>query len=107
MIKKVYSVYDTKVCAFTSPFFASTDGEATRYVRGAVEDPNTMLYKYPEDYTLFCIGSFDEESGDLAAEATPRSIITIVVLKSLNEKHKSNMMNLSSNGVVPSVDPQL
>lgn len=94
MIKSIYSIYDTKICAYMPPFFAITDGEAVRYVRGAVEDPNTMLNKYPEDYTLFCLGSFDDESGEVVSLATPRSVLGIIVLKSLNEKHKPSVAGL-------------
>lgn len=65
MIHKVFSVFDTKIGSFAQPFFMPTVPAAKRAFQGAVNDPSTMLYKHSSDYALFCLGEFDDESGDL------------------------------------------
>lgn len=83
MVKRIYSVYDSKVEAYTQPFFASTDAEATRMIRHVVEDSNSMLSKNPEDFVLFCLGTFDEYNGLVAAlEPSLKPVVSIMVLKS-------------------------
>lgn len=62
---KVCSVLDAKVAAYNAPFFVRSRGEALRSWQSAVNDPETMMCKYPEDYTLFEIGEFDESTGTL------------------------------------------
>lgn len=59
------SVYDSKVSAYAPPFPAKTRGEAIRIFSDAVRDPSTLLSKHPEDYRLFLLGEFDDNSGHI------------------------------------------
>jgi len=65
MKTKVFSIYDSKVKAFMSPFFMQHQGQAIRAFQGLIADKNTNVGKYPADFTLMEIGTFDEESGRL------------------------------------------
>lgn len=60
---KVFSVFDIKSELFSAPFYMNTAGEAVRAFRDLVNDKATMPGKYPADYKLVCLGSFDNESG--------------------------------------------
>lgn len=62
---KVFAVRDSKAEAYMNPFFMRSRGEALRAFVSGVNDPQTQLCKFPADFTLFEIGEFDEESGDL------------------------------------------
>lgn len=65
MMTKVFSVYDSKARVFSTPFFALTEGVAIRMFVAGVNDPTTQLCKNPEDFTLFCVGTFDDDIGVL------------------------------------------
>lgn len=69
----VISVYDSAVEAYLQPAFVRSRGEAVRSFRAAVNSEGHQFQKYADDYTLFVIGTFDEESGVLEACA-PQSL---------------------------------
>ena len=64
----VYSVYDDKMKAYLQPFFQSTDAAAIRAVRTCVADSSHLFCMHAADYSLFRIGSFDENTGVIEGE---------------------------------------
>lgn len=58
-----YSIYDKKLNKFMPPFFASCDEDAIRQVSSIVNYSNSLICRFPEDYTLYNIGFFDEKEG--------------------------------------------
>lgn len=60
MHKSIYSIYDHKVKAYLQPFFIENDAAAIRATTIAVNTTDHNFNKYPEDYTLFCLGTWDE-----------------------------------------------
>lgn len=60
---KIYSVFDGKAQTFSPPFIAKTDAEAIRILESVVIDERTTIGKYPDDYTLFAVGEWNEDSG--------------------------------------------
>lgn len=71
---KVYSMYDEKAEAFNRPFIFTTHGQATRAFSDGVRDPQSNLCKHYKDYSLYCIGTFDEETG-LLEPLTPVELV--------------------------------
>ena len=71
---KVYSIFDSKIEAFLQPFCAQTKGQAIRMFTDSVNDPQTMFSKHPEDYVLFELGSWFDDSGRYAVHTAPVSI---------------------------------
>lgn len=59
---KLYSIKDTKG-GFYEPQVAQNDALAVRSIRGVVNSGKGILAQYPEDFELWCIGSFDETTG--------------------------------------------
>ncbi|QGH72845.1 MAG: DNA binding protein [Microviridae sp. ctjyu33] len=74
MILKVFTVYDSKVEAFLPPFFMKSKGEAVRGFTEVCNDSKSNFFKYPEDYTLFEVGSFDDATGKFDLHKTLVSI---------------------------------
>lgn len=68
---KLYSVFDVKATTFAAPFILQNDAIAIRSFAAAVKDPESMLSKYPEDYILYCIGTFDPDSSVIDSFAKP------------------------------------
>jgi len=75
-VVKVYSVYDSKAEAYLPPIFFPTDAAAVRAFGSAVSSPDHDFCKYPEDYTLFAVGEWDEQKGELTGYSTQISIVT-------------------------------
>lgn len=60
---KAFSVFDSKSESYLQPFFSQTTGTAIRSFESAANDHNHQFAAYAADYTLFEIGSFEENSG--------------------------------------------
>ena len=65
MQQRIYTVYDCKAEAYLKPFFTSTKGLALRSFIDESNKPGTSLNTYPADYTLFEIGTYDEQTGQI------------------------------------------
>lgn len=69
-----FSVHDSKVEAFITPFFDLTKGSAIRSFSDACNQEDNMFRKHAEDYTLFHVGRFDQELGVFEVFAAPVSL---------------------------------
>lgn len=67
-VRKVYSVFDKKTGSWDNPFTARTHGEAERMFSGALKDNQTLIGQYPEDFSLWHVGTFDPVSGIVGSE---------------------------------------
>jgi len=67
-MKQVFSVYDSKAQTYCTPFFSVNISTALRDFAHAANDQGTDLYKFSLDYTLFHIGSYNEESGAITSQ---------------------------------------
>lgn len=74
MILKMFSIYDSKAKAFLPPFFLHTEGMAIRTFADCAKDPQHAFSRNPQDYTLFCLGSFEDTSGMVEVGATPQNL---------------------------------
>lgn len=64
----LYAVYDAKGNEYRSLFPARSDGIAVRLFSSAVRLPDSELGSYPDDFSLVCLGFFDERSGEISRE---------------------------------------
>lgn len=67
-MKQVFSVYDSKAQTYCTPFFSVNTSTAMRDFAHAANDKGTDLYKFSLDYTLFHIGSFNEETAEITVQ---------------------------------------
>lgn len=74
MEMRVYSVFDSKAEAFLQPFFMQAKGQAIRGFTELANDKNHQFGKFPEDYTLFELGIFDDQKGLIVSHQTPVSM---------------------------------
>lgn len=63
MLKQVFSVYDKKAKIFCQPFYAENSEVAIRSFAYAANDKTVDLGRYPTDFDLFKLGSFDDQTG--------------------------------------------
>ncbi len=59
----VFSVFDSKVGAFLTPFFSANRAVALRSFTTACQDGGSDFHRYAGDYTLFEIGEWDPVKG--------------------------------------------
>lgn len=71
---EIFSVYDQATGAFLQPFFAPSKGAALRSLTDAVNDEKHEFSRHSADYTLFILGSFDDNSG-IFDTAPPERVI--------------------------------
>lgn len=65
MKHKVFTTYDSKVGAYLQPFVMRSRGEAMRAFESICNDGKSQFCSHPADFTLFEIGSYDEDTGCL------------------------------------------
>jgi len=77
----VYSVHDSKVSAFARPFFQRSRGEALRGWEEHCNESESGASKFPHDYALFELGTFDDETGSFVNHQTPENLGLAVQFK--------------------------
>ena len=63
MIYPIYSIRDCVLDAFEPPFLALHDAAASRTFRNLLDDSDSPYYKNKDDYSLWCVGSFETSVG--------------------------------------------
>lgn len=65
MLLKIFNVYDSKAETYMQPFFMQTTGQALRSFEDTVNDPSTVFNKHSADFTLFEIGTYDDQTAQI------------------------------------------
>lgn len=78
---KVYAVYDSKTKVYAQPNFLINRGAAMRAWKDACNDPQTQFFKHPEDFTMFELGTWDDETGQFEMDQVPFSLGTAIQYK--------------------------
>lgn len=81
MIYKLYSVRDNAVGAYLPPMLMRSRGEATRAVTEALRDPQHQFSKHSQDFVLFELGEWDDNSGAYCLHDAPFSLGVLVEFK--------------------------
>jgi len=71
MLHQVFSVHDSKADFYMTPIFFKTKGEALRAFSAIVNDASHHFNKYPEDFTMFHLGSYDDDKAKFELHLTP------------------------------------
>lgn len=64
MIHNVFSIYDEKAQAFLPPFVLPKTAMAVRTFSDCVNSSDHQFSLHPQDYTLFNLGIWDDETGE-------------------------------------------
>lgn len=70
-----YVVYDAKTLVYGVPFFAPTDGSAIRSMQELSNDLNTTVGRHPTDFSLWCVGSYEDQNGQLVSVTPLRHVV--------------------------------
>lgn len=63
MLLNAYTLYDAKALTYSPPFFTTAHGAAVRMVMDLASDHNTSVGRHPSDYTLYCVGHWNDALG--------------------------------------------
>lgn len=70
----ICAVRDRQLDAFMRPFAAQSRGQAIRSFGDETNRNGSDLHAHPEDYELYELGTFDDDTGALTPHAKPASI---------------------------------
>lgn len=74
MIIKVLAIRDRQLDAFMRPFFVATIGAAVRGFQDEINRDDSEMKKHPDDYDLFHLADWDDQSGKFETLATPQQV---------------------------------
>jgi len=69
-----YSILDTKSKVYNQPHFLINDAVAIRQFQMVVNDKESIISKYPEDFRLYRVGEFNLTNGKITPEVNPVEI---------------------------------
>ncbi|AXH78030.1 MAG: nonstructural protein [Microviridae sp.] len=75
---KMFSIRDSKGEVFNPPFYKKTHGEAERDFQTLCKDEKSTVNQYPEDFDLYYIGTYDDNSGKIQSLDTPQHLVKAV-----------------------------
>lgn len=87
---KMMAVYDSASAAYLPPFVVATTAMALRQIRDVgLKQPDHDFVRHGDQFVLFDLGSFDNESGEIVVSA-PVSLGTMlsIMLKADNGSAK-------------------
>lgn len=70
----IFTIHDAPAAAHLPLFVLQTKSMATRVFKDCVNDPSHAFSRNPADYTLFLIGTWDEEAGSINYFKTHESL---------------------------------
>lgn len=74
MLFAMFTVYDSKAQAFLPPWIMTQTTMAQRAFSDCANSKDHQFGTHPEDYTLFQLGMWDDETGVLDQLPSPRSL---------------------------------
>lgn len=83
----MFAVFDRKVKTYGTPFFTTHEASALRSFSRFATDPNTDASVFPNDFELFRIGSYDEDSGHVET-CIPASLGTALSFQQIEGTEK-------------------
>lgn len=98
MLRKVYSVRDVKAAEYLGLVIFKTELEAQRFFLLSVTDKRGTMWRFPRDYVIHEVGTFDTETGVLARrEPVPGDVTPYGVLESFLARNENGASEKSES----------
>ena len=75
MIYGVYAIYDSAAHVFTAPTIDISDASAVRSFQQAIANSGSVMNFKPDDFSLYQVGTFDVETGEIVPCTPPSRLI--------------------------------
>lgn len=83
MTTRIYAIYDAKANRFAPPFTVVNDEVAKRTLAHTfVNVGDCPLTQYPGDFSLFALGEFEEDTGDIMPFDCKQNLGTVLQIMS-------------------------
>ena len=89
----IYTIFDSASGAYMRPFYAQSDGQALRSFTDIAQDADHEIGRHPEDYSLYRIGTYDDNKGELHPEDKECMATALEVVASARDKALGNQAN--------------
>ncbi|AXL14824.1 nonstructural protein [Microviridae sp.] len=83
---KIFAIHDSKINAHMAPFTMLNEHQAIRAFSDMVNSRDHVIGQNPGDYTLFELGEFDDNSGEIHPRASRHSHANGVDLRNLSKR---------------------
>jgi hypothetical protein len=90
----VYSIFDVAAGAYARPFFLQSDAAAMRLFGDEAVGADNPISAHPEDYSLFRIGTFDDQKGRIEGEPHECLATALEVVAQRQKVDKAAVHNL-------------
>lgn len=81
MKQRVFAIFDACAGAYLPPFMMPRDEQALRAFRECINSPSHQFAMHPQDYTLFFIGTFDDQTAKYTQPEAFVSLAQAITLK--------------------------
>lgn len=81
MILVIMAAYDKKAQAYMTPFFVNNALLGLRAFKDAANSPESPVCKNPEDFSLFRLGTFDDNTARMELVVQPEIVAEAINLK--------------------------
>ena len=83
----LYVIHDAVAAIYNKPFYLVNDQVALRSAGALAMDENSEISKHPEDYTMWCIGEYEDTTAEIET-FEPRLIARFHELKGQIAAHQ-------------------
>lgn len=90
---KVYTAFDAKAEVWLEPWVHLHRANAMRQLEDLVNDPKTLFFKYPNDFTFFEIGEWDQIKGEIRPYPNKFSLGLALEFKRVESPSKDLLVN--------------
>ncbi len=102
---KIFSIYDAKAKAYLPPFFLPNEAMAIRTFKDCCNSDQHQFGAHPEDYTLFEIGIFSDETAMVTSNiATTTAINGLTLVDSNKQTGNDNEQVSHETSIQPSAE---
>lgn len=77
-LRSVVAVRDKAAQLFMTPFFVVADGVAVRDFLSEANNPDSVICKHQQDFSLYKLGVFDEGNGTFELYKEPQFMIAAI-----------------------------
>lgn len=78
MILKMFTIRDSKGGFYDIPHFTRSHGDAERGFQKLAQSKDSKVGQFPEDYDLYYLGDYDDETGLIKPLDTPQHVLKAV-----------------------------
>lgn len=78
---KLFTLHDKAIGTYSNPVAIPSNRDAIESLRASVADPNSAHSKHAPDFTLYCIGEFDQFTGVIKTYAEKELVTHAASLK--------------------------